>query len=225
MIYKEFRNKLYLATDFIVNYCCSSCGECIMDINKLFCIACTAYANLYSRKASSIHSPRSGAESTTSASSVNTRLSATAAEVKVTAVASCSHMLILQRGPHTQHTTHDAHTKSSGRPLISVAHCHGGAISHMLPANLPPRKPASQTWSELWHQHMNGFTPEWTIEGTVPFISFVKYKCWSKVISPYLTVVPLSSFKVKNCFSTLSDSSFCISSFQLHIIDILRHCK
>ena len=93
-------------------------------------------------------------------SNVNTRSSAAAAQVKVTAVASCSHMLILQRGPHT-HTTHNnTRTKSSGRPLISVAHCHGGAISHMLPANLPPCRPSSQTWLERRHEHMNGFSPE-----------------------------------------------------------------
>lgn len=28
-------DKLYQATDFIVNYCCSSCGEYIMDTNNV----------------------------------------------------------------------------------------------------------------------------------------------------------------------------------------------
>lgn len=69
------------------------------------------------------------------------------------------------------HTTQNAehthtHIKNSGHPLISVAHCHGGAISHMLPANLPLHRPTSKTWLELWHEHLNGFTPEWRVEAT-----------------------------------------------------------
>lgn len=58
------------------------------------------------------------------------------------------------------HTTQHAHThtKSSGRPLISVAYCHGSAISHMLPANLPPQRPALQNWLERWHEYVSDFT-------------------------------------------------------------------
>lgn len=45
--------------------------------------------------------------------------------------------------PHAAQNTHT--TKSRGRPLISVAHCHGRAISHMFTANLPTLRAASVT--------------------------------------------------------------------------------
>lgn len=92
-----------MATDFNVNYCCSSCGEMhygheltllhnMYSIHKLAQEKCLHYSDISS--------------AVTSAKSVNTRLSATATQVKVTAVASCSHMLILQQGPHTQRGAH-----------------------------------------------------------------------------------------------------------------------
>lgn len=89
-----------------------------MDMTLLFCITYTVYMKLYSRKASPLRLScriiktfplweqqcSSSADRATSAVSVNTRLSATAAEFKVTAVAACSDMLILQGGPRPQHT-------------------------------------------------------------------------------------------------------------------------
>lgn len=101
------------------------------------------------------------ADCETSAASVNTRSSAAATEVRRTAAAVCSDMLILQRGPCPQHTMWNTHTKSLGRPLISVAHCHGGAISHMLPANLPTHSSAlknqvgalAQTDERFYNKH------------------------------------------------------------------------
>ncbi len=77
-----------------------------MDVNKLFGTTCTVYINVLGKPLIFKHSHSSGPESVTSAVSVNPRLSATAAQVKVTAVASCSHMLILQQGPRTQRRTH-----------------------------------------------------------------------------------------------------------------------
>lgn len=50
-------------------------------------------------------------------------------------------------------------TKSPGCPLISAAHCHVGAISHMLPANLPSHRP-EPGWSSSRNtapvSHQNG---------------------------------------------------------------------
>lgn len=113
VIYKKFINKLYVATDFAVNSCCSSCG-----LWTWLTVTLTVYMKLYSRGFSLHLSCRfmqqtfplweqqcsSSADCATSVVSVNTRLAATAAEVRVTAVAACSDMLILQRGPCPQHT-------------------------------------------------------------------------------------------------------------------------
>lgn len=109
-------------------------------------------------------------------------------------------------GPRTtcnvEHT--HTHTKSSGRPLISVAHCQGGAISHMFPANLPTHKPASQTSRlELWHQHvryrkMCPRAPEWHLQ-----IGWLKTFNWHRFKTEHSS--KFSHLKSWNFFTPLID--------------------